>query len=31
MIVRNLFSVIPNDSILLLTDTKEKWNCIKEQ
>ncbi len=29
MIVRNLFSVIPNDSILLLTDTKEKMELYK--
>ena len=29
MIVRNLFSVIPNDSILLLSDTKEKMEMYK--
>jgi len=29
MIVRSLFSVIPNDSILLLSDTKEKMELYK--
>lgn len=29
MIVRNLFSVIPNDSIILLSDTKEKTELYK--
>lgn len=29
MIVRNLFSVIPNDNIIVLSDTKEKMELYK--